>query len=258
MPIDNEVYDRLGDGWWDEDNPLNALHGSFTSGRFTFFREVLARLGRDPRGLRVLDIGCGGGFMAEEFARLGCRVVGIDPSPVSIRAARRHAASTGLAIDYLVASGEHLPVRDSAFDIACCCDVLEHVSDLDLVINQTARVLKGNGIYLFDTINRTTASKLLVIKVLQEWRLTKVIDTPLHVWDMFITPGELAVVLQRHGMRLNEIVGLGPRTNKLRALGNFVQLRRGRLTYGELSRRLDVGQVKGPGVSYLGSATKTA
>jgi 2-polyprenyl-6-hydroxyphenyl methylase/3-demethylubiquinone-9 3-methyltransferase len=258
MPIDNEVYDRLGDGWWDEDNPLNALHGSFTAGRFTYFREVLARLGRDPLDLRVLDIGCGGGFMAEEFARLGCRVVGLDPSPVSIRAARRHAASTGLSIDYLVASGEQLPVQDSAFDIACCCDVLEHVEDLELVINQTARVLTGNGIYLFDTINRTTASKLLVIKALQEWRLTRIIDTPLHVWDMFITPGELAVVLQRHGLHLNEIVGLGPRTNKLRALGNFAQLRRGRLTYGELSRRLDVGQVKGPGVSYMGFATKTA
>ncbi|HEY0620468.1 MAG TPA: bifunctional 2-polyprenyl-6-hydroxyphenol methylase/3-demethylubiquinol 3-O-methyltransferase UbiG [Kribbella sp.] len=258
MAIDNEVYDRLGDGWWDEDNPLNALQGSFTSGRFAYFREILERLGREPLGLKVLDIGCGGGFMAEEFARLGCRVVGIDPSPVSIRAARRHAASAGLHIDYLVASGERLPFHDSSFDVACCCDVLEHVSDLELVISQTARVLTGDGIYLFDTINRTKASNLLVIKVMQEWRLTRFIDTPLHVWDLFVTPGELALVLQRHGMQLDEITGLGPRTNKLRALMDFAQFRRGRMTYGELSRRMNVGRVKRTGISYMGFATKSA
>jgi 2-polyprenyl-6-hydroxyphenyl methylase/3-demethylubiquinone-9 3-methyltransferase len=258
VPIDNEVYDRLGDGWWDEDNPLNTLHGSFTSGRITYFREVLARLDMDPLGLRVLDLGCGGGFMAEEFARLGCRVVGIDPSAVSIGAARRHAVSAGLTIDYLVGSGERLPVQDSAFDVVCCCDVLEHVSDLDLVIGQTARVLKGNGLYLFDTINRTAASRLLVIKVLQEWRLTRVISTPLHVWEMFIKPAELALVLRRHGLRLDEITGLGPRAGKLRVLLDFVRARQGRLTYGELSRRMNFGQVKRPGISYLGFAIKTS
>jgi 2-polyprenyl-6-hydroxyphenyl methylase/3-demethylubiquinone-9 3-methyltransferase len=256
MPIDKDLYDRLGDSWWDEDNPLNLLHGSFTPGRFAYFREVLARLGREPQGLRVLDLGCGGGFMAEEFARLGCQVVGIDPSPVSIHTARQHAASVGLDIDYLVASGENLAVRDSAFDLACCCDVLEHVADLELVIQQTARVLKENGLYFFDTINRTTASKLLAVKVVQEWRLTRLIDTPAHVWDMFIRPAELTLVLQRYGLRLDEITGLGPRANKLRILLDFVRTRRGRLTYGELSRRMDLGPVNRQDISYLGFATK--
>jgi 2-polyprenyl-6-hydroxyphenyl methylase/3-demethylubiquinone-9 3-methyltransferase len=73
MPIDNEAYDREGDGWWEEDNPLNILHGSLTPGRFAYFREVLRdRLSLDVAGFRALDIGCGGGFLAEEFARLGC------------------------------------------------------------------------------------------------------------------------------------------------------------------------------------------
>ncbi len=107
MPIDNEVYNREGEGWWEEDNPLNVLHGSITPGRFAYFREVLTnRLGLDPGDLRALDIGCGGGFLAEEFARLGCQVVGVDPSAVSIETARRHAAATGLDVDYRVGSGE--------------------------------------------------------------------------------------------------------------------------------------------------------
>ena len=85
MPIDNDVYNREGEGWWEEDNPLNVLHGSITPGRFAYFRRVLTdQLGPDLPDLRALDIGCGGGFLAEEFARLGLQVVGVDPSAVSI------------------------------------------------------------------------------------------------------------------------------------------------------------------------------
>ncbi len=105
-------------------------------------------LGRDPAGLRALDIGCGGGFLAEEFARLGCRVVGVGPSEISIETARRHAAGAGLDVTYLVGAGEQLPVEDSSFDIAYYCDVLEHVSGLDSVIAETARVLKPRGVYI--------------------------------------------------------------------------------------------------------------
>src|SRR5919198_15308 len=100
MGIDNQIYDRIGGSWWDEASPLNILHGSFTPARIGYFRAALERSGRDPAGLRAVDIGCGGGFMAEEFERLGCGVVGIDPSPVSIGTARRHADSAGLEIEY--------------------------------------------------------------------------------------------------------------------------------------------------------------
>ena len=259
MPIDNEVYDREGDGWWDEDNPLNILHGSLTPGRFGYFRQVLRdRASLDPAGARALDIGCGGGFLAEEFARLGCLVVGIDPSAVSVETARRHATATGLSIDYRVGSGEDLPVRDGEFDLAYCCDVLEHVSDLDAVLSETARALKPAGIFLFDTVNRTLASKLLVIKVMQEWRLTRIIDTAIHQWDMFIKPEELDQALNRVGLHLEEVIGLGPRSSKPRVLVNFVKANRGRISYGELSRRLEAGQVKNTDLSYMGWATKSA
>ena len=196
MPIDNDVYDRMGDSWWDETNPLNVLHGSITPGRFGYFREVLTRHHEGGvAGLRALDIGCGGGFLAEEFARLGCDVVGVDPSSVSIETARRHAAANGLEIDYRVGSGEQLPAEDSSFDVVYCCDVLEHVSNLDRVVSETARVMKPGAMYLFDTINRTLTSKVIAIKVMQEWSLTRIADVAIHDWRMFIKPTELAATL---------------------------------------------------------------
>ena len=258
LPIDNDVYNRMGEGWWEEENPLNGLLGSITPGRFAYFREVLTnRLGLDPRDIRALDIGCGGGFLAEEFARLGCQVVGVDPSAVSIETARRHAAATGLDVDYRVGTGEQLPVADGEFDLAYCCDVLEHVSDLDAVISETARVLKPKGIFLFDTINRTLASKLIAIKVMQEWRLTRCIDSAIHEWTMFITPKELVVILGRHGLRTDEIVGLGSRSRKPLVLLNLIRANSGRISYGELSRRLDAGRIRSTSLSYMGYATKT-
>jgi 2-polyprenyl-6-hydroxyphenyl methylase/3-demethylubiquinone-9 3-methyltransferase len=232
------------------------LQGSFTPGRFAYFRDVLERTGRDPAGRRAVDVGSGGGFLAEEFARLGCRVVGVDPSEVSVRTALNHANSSGLDARYIVARGEHLPLADESFDLAYCCDVLEHVSDLDRVLAETARVLKPGGLYLFDTINRTFASKVLVIKVVQEWRLTRVVDTELHAWQMFIKPLEVEEALRRRGLRLGEITGLGVRANMLGVLRNFARARRGRISVGQLSRALDVGQVKNTNTSYMGYATK--
>jgi 2-polyprenyl-6-hydroxyphenyl methylase / 3-demethylubiquinone-9 3-methyltransferase len=255
--IDNDVYDRLGGSWWDETSLLNLLHGSMTPGRLAYFRGVLARqFGAGIAGLRVLDIGCGGGFLAEEFAALGCRVTGVDPSPVSIDAARAHAAGRGLRIDYRVGAGEELPVPDTAFGVACCCDVLEHVSDVDRVISETARVLEPGGLYLFDTINRTRTSKLLAIKAVQQWRLTRLTDVAFHDWDMFITPAELAAILERHGLAPGETTGLGVRARPLAVLRSLASARLGRITYGELSRRVDVGQVSSTAISYMGFAVK--
>jgi 2-polyprenyl-6-hydroxyphenyl methylase/3-demethylubiquinone-9 3-methyltransferase len=259
--VDNGVYDRLGGSWWDEASLLNLLHGSFTPARFRYFHGVLGRRygGVDKQvaaGLRVLDVGCGGGFLAEEFAALGCPVTGIDPSPVSIGAARAHAAAQGLRIGYLAATGEELPVRDASFDVACCCDVLEHVANVDGVIGEVARVLKPGGLFLFDTINRTLKSRLLVVKAVQEWRLTRLTDVTLHDWDVFITPGELTAVLLRHGLAPGEMTGLAPRANPVAVLRAFGSARRGRISYGELSRRLDVGQVTSTALSYMGFAAK--
>ena len=255
--IDNEMYNRIGATWWEPDNPLVLLHGSVTRARFEYFQGVLdRRLHGRTDGLRALDIGSGAGFLAEEFARIGFSVTGVDPSPVAVEAARRHAEQSGLRIDYLVGAGESLPVPDESYDVVYCCDVLEHVADLDKVIAETARVLRPGGLYLFDTVNRTLRSKIVVIKAFQEWRLTRLSEFQGHVWEMFITPTELAELLVRHGLRPAEAVGLGFRKNPVSLLANFVRTKRGRISYLELSNRLNAAQVKSKAMSYMGYATK--
>jgi 2-polyprenyl-6-hydroxyphenyl methylase/3-demethylubiquinone-9 3-methyltransferase len=207
-------------------------------------------------GLKALDIGCGCGFLAEEFARLGFSVTGVDPSEVAVTTARTHAAKEGLDIRYLVGAGEDLPVDSSVFDVVYCCDVLEHVSDVPRVIEETVRVMKPGALYLFDTVNRTRTSKFLGIKVMQDWSLTKVADVAFHDWDMFITPDELRDHLARRGMVLQEITGLAPRARPPVVLKSFYDARRRKITYGELSRRLDFGRVRNTRVSYMGYALK--
>ena len=108
MPVDNEIYNSPGDIWWDENQPLHAIRTSLNPARMEYFTSIFAARNLDPAGKVIIDVGCGGGLMAEEIARLGAALIGIDPSPGSIATAQAHAASNGLAIDYRIGSGEHL------------------------------------------------------------------------------------------------------------------------------------------------------
>jgi 2-polyprenyl-6-hydroxyphenyl methylase / 3-demethylubiquinone-9 3-methyltransferase len=258
VPVDNEIYNRTGDIWWDEHQPLNAIRTAINPARLDYFTRVLRALGIDPAGKTMVDIGCGGGLFAEEFARLGAHVIGIDPSAASLATAHAHAAASGLSIDYREGSGERLPLGDASVDIACCVDVLEHVNDLDAVIGETARVLRAGGVYLYDTINRTRTSRLVMIKLLQEWRLTACMPPNLHAWEQFITPAELTAVLGRHALDGREVVGIAPGVNPLRLLRMLRRQRKGRMSYGELGHRARFIVTKDVRVSYAGYATKAA
>ncbi len=159
MPIDNTIYDRLAETWWQEDSPLYLLRTAVNPARFGYFRSVLGRtLGLDCADRRTLDVGCGGGLLAEEFAHLGCHVTGIDPSGPSVAAARAHAAAAAVNVAYCVAAGEALPFRDASFEIVYCCDVLEHVGDVERVVAESARVLRPGGVYLYDAIRWSRSS----------------------------------------------------------------------------------------------------
>ena len=256
MPVDNAVYDRMAGTWWDEAGFLHTL-AALNPARFGYMRRVIVEeLGLAPAGLQVLDIGCGGGLLAEEFARLGCNVTGVDPSEESLAAARTHAAGQGLAIGYRRALGEALPFGEASFDVVYCCDVLEHVHDLPQVIAETARVLRPGGTYLYDTINRTLRSRLVMITLLQEWRWTALMPPGLHDWKMFIRPAELRRELERHGLVPGGVTGLKPRANPLRSIRALRRRRRGRLSYAAAVREMDLGESPDTSVSYIGYARK--
>lgn len=257
MPVDNSLYNRRGDIWWDEREPLSTLRTMVNPGRVAYFRSVLVeRLGHDPHELRALDVGCGGGLLAEEFARFGCAVTGVDPSEPSLATARAHAAASGLPIDYRVASGEALPFDDAAFDLVYCCDALEHVDSVERVIAEIARVLRPGGVFLYDTVNRTLLSRLLIIGVAQEWSVTRFLPHGLHDWRMFIKPVELRAIMARHGLVSRGVVGLAPALNPLTLLGALYAFRSGRLSYGQVGARLRFRVSRDCSTSYAGYALK--
>jgi 2-polyprenyl-6-hydroxyphenyl methylase/3-demethylubiquinone-9 3-methyltransferase len=115
---------------------------------------------------------------------MGFATTGIDPADESLRTAQNHARESGLTINYKKGTGEEIPFPDNSFDCVFCCDVLEHVRDLPKVISEISRVLKPNGIFIYDTLNRTFISKLVAIKIWQEWKRWAFMPPNLHVWKM--------------------------------------------------------------------------
>jgi 2-polyprenyl-6-hydroxyphenyl methylase/3-demethylubiquinone-9 3-methyltransferase len=255
--VNNDVYRRLGHAWWDEDvGEFSTIRFFVNPVRFAHFSRVLGMPRPGGAGATLLDVGCGGGLLAEEFARAGLRVTGIDPSAESIETARCHAAASALAIDYVTGCGERLPFEDRSFDNVACCDVLEHVDDVDRVIAEIARVLKPGGLFLYDTINRTRRSRVAVIKVMQDWRWTAFADRDSHVWERFIRPVELKQLLNRHGLAPGEMRGISTRRNPVGLLLDFNRRVRGKITFRELGRRLDFHESDDLSVSYMGHARR--
>jgi len=254
--IHNELYDRLADGWWDENGFLYFLKAVANPWRVPYFQRVLQELQVDAREKRALDVGCGGGLLAEEFAVMGFAVTGIDPSEKSLAAARAHSAMSGLEIDYRHGYGDKLPFESQSFDVVYCCDVLEHIQNWDTVIGEISRVLREGGVFLYDTINRTMLSKILLIKVLQEWRLTSLAPPNLHSWDMFINPAELRASLERHGLRNQDVRGLKLTLNPVGVLMAARRYKTGRISADELGRRLGLKEGTNLGASYMGYALR--
>ncbi len=187
-----EYYNLNADKWWKENANLHSLY-YFNKPRFEFFDNSVPNWQR----LKALDVGSGGGFTCEFMAKRGVIVSGVDPSLNSIQIAQKHAIESGLKIDYRHGFAEDLPYEENSFDIVTCVDVLEHVADLNKVISEINRVLKPNGLFFFDTINRTLKSRAIMIWLLEN--ITKDIDRGVHDWRKFIKPKELLGLLKTNG-----------------------------------------------------------
>jgi 2-polyprenyl-6-hydroxyphenyl methylase/3-demethylubiquinone-9 3-methyltransferase len=257
MAVDNGVYDRLAHAWWDEDGWLHLLRASVNPARFGYLRDAMAAHGLDPNDATALDVGCGGGLLAEEVARLGFSVTGVDPSGPSLATARAHAAAGGLSIEYVEGRGEALPVPDGSFDLAYCCDVLEHVDDVPAVLREIRRALRPGGLFVYDTINRTPLSRLIVIKLMQDWDLTRVVAPGVHDHAMFIKPRELERALRAARLEPRGSEGLTGTASALSFLRLMRARRRGDITMREFAARTRMKRGRDRSTAYVGHAVAT-
>jgi 2-polyprenyl-6-hydroxyphenyl methylase/3-demethylubiquinone-9 3-methyltransferase len=216
--LDTEEIDRfarLSSEWWDARGKFRALH-RIGPARLSFLRDEMVRhfgVGRAGggglrplQGLRVLDVGCGGGLIAEPLARMGARVTGLDPAAENIEAARRHAAGQGLDIHYRAGRVEELALEGLAFDAVLALEVLEHVPDPAAFLAACATLVRGGGLLLLSTLNRTLKAYLLAIvggEYVLRW-----LPVGTHRWERFITPDELGRYLRAAGLTAPTIKGL--------------------------------------------------
>ena len=255
--IDNDLYDSDRESWWQPDSALYLIQGSLNPARVGYVKRRLFQvLKLNPLGKTALEVGCGGGMLCEEIARLGFDTVGIDPSEKSLRVARNHAIQNGLTISYQKGTGESLPYPDEAYDVVFCCDVLEHVRDLPKVISEVSRVLKPGGVFCYDTINRTLRSKLVAINISQVWKRWAFLPQNLHVWEMFIRPAEMKRLLGDNNLAWQEHRGLEPNVSLFSVLRYLRKRARGELSYRELGEKLRLVETGDTGMMYLGYAIK--
>lgn len=209
-PADVDRFARLADRWWDPDGPHGPLH-RFVPVRMAVIREALARLagaaGRRPlAGLTVLDIGCGGGLLAEPMARLGARVTGVDADAAGIAAAATHAGESGLEIEYVAGAAEDIAAEGRRFDAVVASEVIEHVADREAFADALAALVRPGGVLVLTTLNRTGrswAAAIVAAEYLLRW-----VPRGTHDWSKFPTPGELTALLRPRGFDVEPPTGL--------------------------------------------------
>ncbi len=213
--IDQAEVDRfsaLAEQWWDPAGKFRPLH-KFNPVRLTYIRDnICKRHGRDPNrenplsGLRILDIGCGGGLLSEPMARLGADVVGADASETNIEVARIHANQSGIAVDYRATTAEALAEAGEQFDIVLNMEVVEHVSDVSLFMAKCAQMVKPDGVMFVATINRTPKAYALAIVAAE--RVLRWLPRGTHQYEKLVRPAELETALNANSMKIIDRTGV--------------------------------------------------
>ncbi|MGI9217831.1 MAG: bifunctional 2-polyprenyl-6-hydroxyphenol methylase/3-demethylubiquinol 3-O-methyltransferase UbiG [Hydrogenophaga sp.] len=206
-----ERFNRLSATWWNSEGPMRPLH-VVNALRLGYVVERIGQhFGFDPatdglRDLRVLDMGCGGGLMAEPLARLGARVVGVDASPGNVAAASLHAAQQGVAVEYRLGDPGQTLQAHEMFNVVLALEVVEHVDDVPAFVHRVARSVAPGGLLLVSTINRTWKSYLFAI-VGAEYVL-RVLPRGTHRWRQLVRPSELSAAATGAGLQPGDLRGM--------------------------------------------------
>ncbi len=211
--IDNTVYDALGERWYTaQDDPIALLRAESRLLGPWVLEAIRTQFDQHP--VRVLDVGCGAGFLTNRLAKAELSVTGLDLSQQSLAVAAQFD-ETG-SVNYLSGDANALPFDDAAFEVVTCMDFLEHVDEPKRVIAEASRVLKPGGLFLFHTFNRNFIARVMVIHMVE----TLVKNTPknLHVYELFSTPQEIDGYCQDAGMVTSDWRGTKPVLAKLSVL----------------------------------------
>lgn len=201
-PLEIDKFSALASKWWDPDSEFKPLH-EINPLRLQWIQE---QVGGSLKGLRVLDVGCGGGILAESMANLGAQVTGIDLAQASLETARLHLFESGLQVDYHCISAEDFAKEHpDTFDVVTCMEMLEHVPQPASIIQACQQLVKPGGYVLFSTINRNPKSFTLAI-VAAEY-LLKMVPKGTHHYNGFIKPSELMRDARQAGLYLQQLKG---------------------------------------------------
>jgi len=205
-------FATISDEWWDPAGKFRPLH-QLNPARLEFIRNHLAaHFGRDPlqdkplKGLRVIDIGCGGGLLAEPLCRMGADVTGIDAGVEAICIARYHAKEMGLEINYRQHSPETLVDEQGGYDAVLSTEVVEHVTNLDVFLAASAKLVRPGGAMVLSTLNRTWKS-LAMAKIGAEY-VMRWLPVGTHDWSKFRRPSELASHIRPYGFKVQALAGM--------------------------------------------------
>ncbi len=225
-PREIAKFAAMAGAWWDPAGEFRPLH-RLNPTRLAYIRDSAARrFGRDPlkprplAGLRLIDVGCGGGLLCEPLARLGAQVTGIDAGERNVAIAKTHAAEGELDIDYRQASAENLAAAGESFDIVLSMEVVEHVSDPAGFMAACARLVAPGGLLIAATLNRT--AKSFAFAIIGAEYLLRWLPRGTHDWRRFLRPSELAGLVRSHGLLLADAVGVvySPLADKWRLAGD--------------------------------------
>ena len=205
-----ERFNRLSTTWWDSAGPMRPLHVVNALRLGYVAEQIAAHFGREPHhalaGLRILDVGCGGGLLSEPLAALGAHVVGIDASPGNVAAARLHAAASQVAVDYRLGEPDKVLAADEKFDVVLALEVVEHVSDLRAFVYTAAGSVAPGGMLFASTIDRTWKS--FVFAIVGAEYVLRVLPRGTHQWSRFVRPAELAEEAARSGLQQRDLRGM--------------------------------------------------